>query len=178
MLMIRAALVPHVLFAFALSACAASDITPTDSVSEMDQTSSLVQATYSVPVAPALASAAAFPVVGGVKWKADGMRASLDYELPLGLTGSRQRVNLSGTFVAQRNAYALAGAAGTGECTVVDTTLRCTEHLPGITIDVDQAILLTPASVNASQREAVIRQFPGEPVGILTGTVRARSRGR
>lgn len=121
---------------------------------------------YSVPVSAELAGAAAFGVEG-VRWKVQGENATLDYVLPRELTGGRERVKLTGAFDAAKNAYILAGEAGTGECKVTAARLDCTEHLTGITVDAAEALALTPENVDPAQRADVIAKFAVDPVGIL-----------
>jgi hypothetical protein len=157
------------------SSASSSSASAVDASDSSQQAASVTTASYSVPVEPALADAATFPV-SGVQWKVNGPTASLDYDLPLGLTGIRQRVNLQGTFDATKNAYVLAGALGTGECTVAGSALRCTEYLPGVTTDTEAAARLTPPTVDAAKRRTVIQRYPSDPIGILDATLRVRGR--
>jgi hypothetical protein len=163
-------LLPGLVGLVGLAGGGCSSAAPVDPTGSSEQAATVESASYSVPVEPALAEAASFPV-SRVRWVTDGDTALLDYALPLALTGVRQRVRLEGSFDAAKNAFVLAGPVGTGECTVVGTALHCLEHLPGVTVDQVAAAKLTPPSVDAEKRKLVLAQFPSDPVGILDATL-------
>jgi len=162
-----------VLVTIASTAACAAPPAGESGIDTTEQAASTTAAVYSVPVEPALEAAATFPV-SDVDWEIEGGVASLDYDLPLGLTGIRQKVRLEGTYDAVKKAWILAGPMGTGDCTITGTALHCLEHLPGITVNVPAAAARTPAGIDAAKRLAVIQQFPVDPVGILDATLRTK----
>ena len=161
----KIAIVPVLLVAPACGAPAGS--------SESSDAAALTSApaTYSVPVPAELADQATFPV-DSVSWNATAERASLKYDLPPELVGTRARVALDGAFDPARGVYALSGPAGTAECTVAGASLTCNERLPGVPVDVARATELAAGSPGAAKRAEVIRRFGVDPIGILTATLR------
>ncbi len=131
--------------------------------------------TYEVPMPAEQQAAATFPV-DKVKWSVNARGATLDYDLPLGLTGTKQRVVLKGPYDAAKGAYVLAGNAGTGECQVVGANVRCLEQLPGIAVDEAAALQNVEAAVDVNARKNVIDVFRFDPVGVLR--FEASTRGR
>lgn len=125
-------------------------------------------AIYTLPVDAELAHAATFRVgnVGLTALGKDGVQ--IGYQVPRELTGSAQVVQFDGKFKdGTRKDFVASGGIGTSDCSIKGTRLRCVEHLPKLDINVDAAMQLVPADVDAAARRRVIEQFPGEPIGIL-----------
>lgn len=136
-------------------------------------------ATYEVPVPATLAAAATFEVED-VKWSIDGGTARLAYNLPRGLVGRSLRVDFSGAFDAATNTGTLVGDAGTAECTLVGSALRCNETMRGLLpIDADlstvEAIAKTEYAGPVQDRLDVAKVFGGDPLGVLRADVSTSS---
>jgi hypothetical protein len=124
---------------------------------------------YEVPVDPALAAAAVFPLAE-LEWTVNGSDARLAYSLPPELVGKELRVDFSGTLAADNTAQ-LTGEAGTADCAIAATEVVCQEQMPGLLpLEPDLAVVekLAQASYagNAADRVAVAQLFGADPIGI------------
>jgi len=125
--------------------------------------------TYEVPVEPALAAAALFPV-SEVEWTLSGTEVRLAYALPRELVGKALRVDFSGALAADGTAH-LLGDAGAAECTVDASAVVCHEQMPGLLpLTPDLAVIERLAGDSyagpASDRLDVALLFKADPIGI------------
>lgn len=140
------------------------DEEPSD-VTVQEQTSA-IEGTYSVPVTDAaLSSAATFPVRVKIQQLRNG-DTRMHYTLPAELVGREQSVDVTGSGTTLR------GAAGTAECTTTDGAgTVCNERLPGVTVD----MALVEATLKKKQTSAadlarglkVSATFSIDPIGVL-----------
>jgi hypothetical protein len=126
--------------------------------------------TYEVPVPAELASAAVY-VVPEVSWSIVGGVATLEYDLPLGLVGTRVRVAFTGAFDAATSTAHLTGAAGTADCTLAAGKVSCSEVMPGLVFTPDYTVIASIAATDyagpAQNRVDVAKRFAGDPIGIV-----------
>ena len=105
-------------------------------------------------------------------WSIVNGAAKLEYDLPLGLVGTRVRVEFTGPAEAGASAASLAGPAGTAECTLSSAGVSCHEVMQGLLpLTPDYAVIEQIAKAEytglASQRVDVAKQFASDPIGIV-----------
>ena len=156
------------LLALPLFACGAGEPgTATGPVGAGAPVTSSYAGTYSVPVPAELAAAATYDVPE-MTWTVNGSTATLAYALPKALVGTTIRVTFSGPFDAATGKATLSGAAGTAECVVAATTIKCNETMHGllpIAVDLGVVAKLAPAGLAAARVE-VAKRFSTDPIGI------------
>jgi hypothetical protein len=114
--------------------------------------------TYTIPAAPAAPFA-----LSSVRIEQGGGTVSVYYDLPAGLVGQKQRVDLTGTAEGTETIL-LVGTAGTSACTVSPGELRCEEHLSGVHVD---AALATSELPSGDPQRAAVQAFSVDPIGVL-----------
>lgn len=124
---------------------------------------------YEVPVAPALAAAATYPVAE-IQWTVTGGVATLEYDLPFGLVGTKVRVSFTGPIEGTNGK--LEGPVGTADCTISGTAVSCLENMAGLLpLATDMAVVEQVAATEyagpAADRIDVAKQFQGDPIGIV-----------
>lgn len=102
----------------------------------------------------------------------EGSELRIGYNLPALLVGTSQKVSLRGPLDATQQMAQVSGAAGTGVCNLAPgggLTLRCTENLTGVTVDLAavQKVAMEKDPQNVAARIATASKFAGEPIGIL-----------
>lgn len=127
---------------------------------------------YEVPTDdPSLAPHAFFPVPDVHYWVVDGV-VTLTYDFPPDLSGVLdQPLEFRGP-VAADGSSTISGPAGTGSCGApVAGVVRCLEHFgPGLRLDTPSAIAAAQSitdPVARAAREAIVRQFAVDPIGIV-----------
>jgi hypothetical protein len=126
---------------------------------------------YRVPTTdPALASAAVYPV-DHVDWTVTGDVLTLHYDLPLGLVGGKLDVTFTGTFDGT-DTIAIAGANGTGSCTVTGARVACNEVFVALgTLPIDMAVVEQRAVAEypgpVADRRQLATVFGSDPIGIV-----------
>lgn len=128
-----------------------------------------VPGVYNVPVSPALAAYASFPL-DRVEFCSDDSEVSLSYDLPELLVGNARRVSFRGRFDAQSGTYPLAGNDGSADCTVSSDEVTCDEQFRQSEVDataLDRRLAELPQD-EATARQNVAATFGTDPIGVLT----------
>lgn len=96
----------------------------------------------------------------------------LDYQMPELLVGNNQRISLRGTLDATGRIATVSGAAGSATCDLMPgggLSVRCTEMLPGVVVDLAAVERLARASdpATAAAFVAIAARFSSEPIGFV-----------
>lgn len=104
----------------------------------------------------------------GFRLEVDGDRVSARYELPLDLTGARNRIEVRGTF-SEPGVALLQGQKGEILCNF--NLNKCDARYKDLNIDLDQVRQrLVSQGFSADQVElglTISRRFEGDPIGII-----------
>lgn len=124
---------------------------------------------YEVPVPPELAAAATYPVAE-IEWSVVGGVATLEYDLPLGLVGTKVRVSFTGPVEGTNSK--LTGPVGTADCTIGDAAVSCLENMDGLLpLATDMAVVEQVAATEYAgpvvDRVDIAKRFQGDPIGIV-----------
>ena len=101
-----------------------------------------------------------------------GGQLKVRYNMPVLLVGGSQQVSLKGPIDSGTSTAAVSGAAGTATCDLAPgggLSLRCSERLTGVTVDIAGVTRAANAqtAVPAADLIAVAVRFAGEPIGVL-----------
>lgn len=124
-------------------------------------------ARYDVPVSPELEPFAQYQVTDA-EWTINSRgERRLQYTLPLDLTGTAQLVELEG--IDSGAPWQLVGevAGTTAECVTDGPHVVCTEHLPGVVVDLAALEARVAAGSLSAERLRVAQVFAPDPIGIL-----------
>jgi len=102
----------------------------------------------------------------------NGAQLKVRYNMPVLLVGGSQQVSLQGPIDSGTSTAAVSGAAGTATCDLAPgggLSLRCSERLTGVTVDIAGVTRAANAqtAVPAADLIAVAVRFAGEPIGVL-----------
>lgn len=124
-------------------------------------------ARYDVPVSADLAAFAQYQVTDAQWTITSRGERKLQYTLPADLVGNPQVVELVGPDSGAP--WQLAGEVPgtTGDCVVDGPHVVCTEHLPGVVVDLPMLEARVAAGTLAPERLAVSQVFAPDPIGIL-----------
>ncbi len=134
-------------------------------------TTAVYRGTYEVPVTADLAAAAVYDVPE-VEWTVVNGSVTLDYDLPLGLVGTKLRVEFTGPIDVAAGKATLVGPPGDAACTLSASAVSCLETMKGLLpITPDLAVVESLAATEfagpASMRLDVAKQFSVDPIGIV-----------
>jgi hypothetical protein len=135
---------------------------------------------YEVPVASDELKPFARFAIDEVNWRVTADGIELDYDFPAALSGkSGQRIALAGQLDASGHAQ-LIGKAGSADCTLSESVVRCDEKLTGLEIDAALArrMLSDRPELEQAMRGQVIESFSADPIGVLSFVPDSDSRGR
>lgn len=147
----------------------ASDVTSPTTLT----TSGKFVGTYVVPTSTDLAYAAIFSVPE-VDWSiSGGGKATLHYDLPVGLVGGSLSVQLTGPISSTSTTVQLTSSNGTGTCTASGTVISCGEAFTNlgtlpISMDVVEQTAIATFSGPVSDRVAVADIFSSDPIGTVS----------
>jgi hypothetical protein len=96
----------------------------------------------------------------------------LDYQMPALLVGNNQRISLRGTLDATGRIATVSGPAGSATCDLMPgggLSVRCTEMLPGVVVDLAAVERLARASdpTTVTAFVAIAARFSSEPIGVV-----------
>lgn len=158
------------LLALTATACAPDSGTGTGGAGG-GATAAVYRGTYEVPVTADLAAAAVYDVPE-VEWTVVNGSVTLDYDLPLGLVGTKLRVEFTGPIDVTAGTATLVGPPGDADCTLSASAVSCLEKMSGLLpITPDLAVVESLAATEfagpASMRVDVAKQFSVDPIGIV-----------
>jgi hypothetical protein len=130
------------------------------------------QATYSVPVSPALQPFATYPIAPP-QVTSSASEVVVTYQLPAELVGRnsppiifRGQATTYGT-----NHFLLSGANGHADCEKLAASTRCQVAFQNLHVDfasaAEQIKMSSLSSTEISARMQIARSFGGDPVGVL-----------
>jgi len=158
--------------------CAVSSPVPPESRQQSEALTQQIPTTsgkfigqYGVPVSPDLADAAIF-AVPEVDWSVSGGKATLRYDLPIGLVGGSLSVTLSGPIASGATTVQLTSSVGSGSCTASGSVITCNEAFVNLgTLPISEAVVEQVATTDyagpVADRVAVAAAFSSDPIGTV-----------